>query len=658
VGTLLWVATHLATEFNTQARHDAGQRVEQGLESMVERLEANSLDYSNWTDHYHALQRQDIAWLEENVGAAVEGSGIAQLVILGGGPLSDVLGWSAAGFEHIAAAEFLETHAFAEAHVAESGATHEDGPIAAFRWIGGDLWLLTLDHVVPHTTALDPSLPISQLILGVPVTDRLSRHLGSTLLLSDVRIQTVPGEEGASRALPVAEGPPVWIAWTVPRPGTRAVFSAVAPTAIALGLLLLVLGAGVFAVRRLDADLERARLVAEAANKAKSEFLTNMSHEIRTPLNGVIGMADLMASTRLESDQGEMLEAIRQSGNNLLSLVDDILDLARVEAGKLQLESRPFRLDVAVDRIVALHGPISQAKGVVLDVRRGDGTDGYRIGDETRVLQVLHNVVGNAVKFTETGRITLDVEATDADHVVFRVIDTGIGMTDEQVSRFFVAFEQADSGTARRFGGTGLGMSIVQRLVKSMEGNITVSSVLGQGTEVTIRLAVPSLPPEEARQLGVKGPDPIPVDRLKECRLLVAEDNATNRKIMALMLENLGLKACFAENGVEACNLWKEGHFDLVLMDISMPIMDGFAALEAMQRHSQVSGRPPPRAIAATANVMKDQIDSYSAAGFVGVLPKPIKRAALGEAILRQFQPELNLTSPPVFPQTKSLSRV
>ncbi|MDD7972303.1 hybrid sensor histidine kinase/response regulator [Roseinatronobacter alkalisoli] len=641
VGTLSWVAVRLASDFNAQARQDAFQRVEHGVESIVARLKANSIDYSNWTEHYHALQRQDIAWLDENVGAGVDGDGVAQLIILGGSPLDDPLHWLAADIRPPPAADFAQTFAFAQSLVADDDPATNDFPITAFRWIGDELWLLSVDIVMPHTSVPDAVLPSSHLVFGIAVPHQLSRHMADTLLLSDVRVQSVPDEARASYNLNVAGDNPAWIVWSLPDPGTRAIISAIPPIALALGLLLAVLGGGVFAVRRLATDLEGALVTAEAASKAKSEFLTNMSHEIRTPLNGVMGMADLLVDTRLDAAQQEMLETIRQSGKNLLSLINDILDLARVEAGKMKLVSRPFRLADVIEHAEALHRPIAQAKSVTLRTTYGAGYADYRLGDETRVLQILHNVLGNAVKFTETGHITLNVDAEDPGHVVFRITDTGIGMTEEQISRFFLAFEQAEAGTTRRFGGTGLGMSIVRYLVDAMQGDVTVASRLGLGTEIIIQLAVPLMFGGTARQppeISPEDGDSILPGHLKSCHLLVAEDNATNRKILSLMLTKLGVQAVFAQNGAEAYQLWQNTDFDLILMDISMPVMDGFAALQNMQRYSATTGRPAPRAIAATANVMKEQMESYAKAGFIDVLPKPIQRVTLEKALLRQIK--------------------
>ncbi|WP_370207653.1 PAS domain S-box protein [Pararhodobacter marinus] len=435
-------------------------------------------------------------------------------------------------------------------------------------------------------------------------------------------------------------------------------------------------------VTELIATAERA----EAASEAKSRFLANMSHELRTPLTGVLGMTDLLGETSLSSQQRDMISVIRDSGEGLLAILNDILDLAKIEAGKMTIENQPFVPRALSDRVKALFEHRAAGAGLTLFTSVGAGCDISRIGDANRMLQILHNLVGNAIKFTRAGSITLTINVHPGDAQMLEIVveDTGIGMTEEQVAKVFDEFEQAESSTARRFGGTGLGLSITRRLTELMGGDIRLESEIDRGTTVSLRLPAPlesdadalhspvivpepaplsppvqaHVPSEDRKVVGVPHPDPrhqsrpepakrdemnlrMPVaeDRanlpLTGMRLLVADDNATNRTILEALLAMQGAEITLAEDGQHACELYQPGAFHAVLLDISMPVVDGIAALNKIRAIEAQTDAPPVPALAVTANAMQHQIDEYFAAGFVGHVPKPFRKDALTETLAK-----------------------
>ena len=378
-----------------------------------------------------------------------------------------------------------------------------------------------------------------------------------------------------------------------------------------------------------EADLRAAMERAAAASRAKSEFLANMSHEIRTPLNGVLGMAQVLGTTLTTPDQKAMLATIQSSGTLLLSIINDILDLAKIESGKATLEDEPFFPAELAQRVEAIHTLAAQAKGVDLVVMTDTGALLPRRGDAQRVLQIMHNLAGNAVKFTEAGAVRLTVTGRAAGPLVLEVADTGIGMTPEQVSQVFEDFAQADGTISRRFGGTGLGLPIVRRLVTQMGGTITLASELGRGSQVRVELPLPmaaNKPPQRpprVRKLAGTG----------TLHALVAEDNATNRLILKAMLAQLGITAVLVEDGDEAVDQWQPGMFDVLLLDISMPRKDGVQALAAIKAKAAAAGGVCPPALAVTANAMTHQFAEYRSLGFGDCVAKPLRLDDLSRAI-------------------------
>jgi PAS domain S-box-containing protein len=397
------------------------------------------------------------------------------------------------------------------------------------------------------------------------------------------------------------------------------------------------------------ADRERQDALEEAhrANAAKSNFLAKMSHEMRTPLNGVLGVAEVLEQLVSDADQRRMVKVMHDSGALLLNIINDLLDMSKIEADQMVIEAVPFvPIDLA-QRIESVHTLKASEKKLSLGVSIiGDG-QGARLGDPNRVLQILHNVISNAVKFTETGSVNVLLDCSRIDCLGLTVTDTGIGMDDEQKAHVFEEFGQADSSIARRFGGTGLGMPIVRRLVGLMEGTVTITSAPAKGTEVVIELPLPRTDLTEIALTQPVSDLDLGVD-LRGLRVLAADDNRTNRMILGAMMGQLGIAAVLVSDGNEALQAYEREEFDLVILDISMPEVDGVAVLREIrareaQRATTPGGRPPATMlpiIAFTANAMSHQVAGYLQAGFDDCLTKPLQldrlRSALGQLILER----------------------
>jgi len=383
--------------------------------------------------------------------------------------------------------------------------------------------------------------------------------------------------------------------------------------------------------KRSEMALAKARDAAEAANRAKSEFLANMSHEIRTPLNGVMGVASALARTRLDGNQREMVGLIESSAKTLESLLSDVLDLARVESGRMALASEPFDLARCIADVAALFQPSAEAKNLDLIVEIAPEIEGAFLGDAARVRQILSNLVSNAVKFTPDGQVRLGaagLRTPEGIEARIWVKDTGIGFDEETKARLFGRFEQADGSITRRYGGTGLGLAISRSLAEQMGGELAASSAPGAGAAFTLTLPfvrAAAAPIEQAAGAAVAEL----AGQRSPLRVLLAEDHPVNRRVAQLMLEAAGVDLTCVENGAEAVDAWTGGDFDLVLMDMQMPVMDGLTAIREIRAAEARLGRPRVQIHALTANAMPEHAQASKAAGADGHLTKPITASAL-----------------------------
>ena len=422
---------------------------------------------------------------------------------------------------------------------------------------------------------------------------------------------------------------------------------------------LLLTAATVAAVRGLSATLARRRTaeatavaerrLAEAASRAKSDFIANMSHEIRTPLNGVIGMARALSRADLPPREKEQSLLLVESGEALRVLLNDMLDLSKIEAGKLTIDARPFALRPMLEGVTRLFEPAAAAKGLTVSLEIAPGLAGTWIGDEARIRQVLSNLVSNAVKFTSTGGLVVSAAASDGSTAPgsvaglrLAVADTGPGIDPAQMDRLFQKFVQLDESSTRRHGGTGLGLALCADLTSLMEGEIQVRRAPGGGMEFVVLLPLKTghadlaeTPPHEPAARDLEG---------APLWVLAAEDHPTNRKVLELLLEPTGVHCRFVENGQEAVEAWREQNWDVILMDVQMPVMDGLAATRAIRSEEAFGGRRRTPIIALTANALQHQQEEYAAAGMDDFVGKPIQPARLYAALSRAAEQSEPLT--------------
>jgi signal transduction histidine kinase/CheY-like chemotaxis protein len=380
--------------------------------------------------------------------------------------------------------------------------------------------------------------------------------------------------------------------------------------------------------RRAAREQREALEIAEVANRAKSDFLAVISHEIRTPLNGVLGMAQAMALSPLSRAQRQRLRVINDSGHALVAIVDDLLDLSRIEAGGLEIVCADCEIVALVENVYAAYAGEAQAKGLAFGLDIDPAVAGPFHADAGRIRQILGNLIANALKFTHDGEVSLRVSRA-ARGMRFEVRDTGIGIPPERVAGLFETFAQGDSSMTRQYGGAGLGLAISRKLAQAMGGEVSVCSTPGRGSTFSVELPMsPGVanvanPPGDAEAAGR---DPV--------RILAAEDNPVNQLVLKALLAQIGVDPTIVENGLEAVRAWENGEWDVILMDVQMPLMDGPTATRLIRAREAELGRAPTPIIAVTANAMLHQMASYRAAGMTEIVSKPINIEALFAAIV------------------------
>ncbi|MBW8814428.1 MAG: response regulator [Caulobacterales bacterium] len=506
---------------------------------------------------------------------------------------------------------------------------------------GSRLYLAGASSIVPEPGYRGPITAEAVVVSARVVGPQMLQDFHTAFGLMDVRLVADGAHARPSAPLLDLEGRRLGaLTWRPQQPGQGAMLAARWQI---LGAALCVVGAVVLLVmrlRRLAREVTAARDRAEAGDRAKSEFIANMSHEIRTPLNGVLGMAQVMSGDELSVEQRQRLGVIRDSGSSLLSILNDVLDFSKIEAGRLTLIEGPFDAAELAQKVCSTFEGMAAAKDLQLRLEVDPAARGIWMGDALRIRQMLSNLVSNAVKFTGDGSVSLSVMRMP-EGLVFAVSDTGVGLDASKIPELFEKFSQVDPTLTRRHGGAGLGLSITRGLLRLMGGDIAVSSQPGQGSCFTLALPLRRAhAPAADEQAPVAAPKARPSSGGPP-RVLAAEDNLTNQYVLRALLEPLDLELTLVGDGREAVDAFEAQAFDLILMDVQMPELNGVDATRAIRALEAASGRSRTPIVAMTANVMSHQLEGYRLAGMDAHVAKPVDVAALYAVLDQALSGEL-----------------
>ena len=622
-------------EVDESARTREEALVKEGLALAVAEVERAILPETVWDEAVQNLDhRRDLAWAEVNLNDFYAlGYEFSELTVLDPSdrPFYHREGRRSAPMASADLSAYAPLIALVrrmEASRRPTAAAREEAVQAsAFVHHEGQLALATATLVQPDSPAvrlmgsrapmLVTLLPVDQVAVDLLHYRYLLQDLRSGLGTAHVR----PGDAVARfQDLTDDDSPPLTLAWQPQRPGQALLMRSIGPVA---GVLLAFGAVAAVMVLRARAAWRQEQL----AQKTEAEFLANMSHEIRTPLNGVCAVADALERTSLTPMQQEMVQIIRSSGVSLERLLSDLLDVSRIETGAVRITPEPFRLAEAARTVVSLMTPRAAEKNLELNLTLDPAAEATVIGDSVRLKQILANLVGNAIKFTEAGRVNLVVEATGEGRWRLTVSDTGPGFDVSRKAALFQRFVQGDATISRRFGGMGLGLAICRELAELMGGSIDAESRPGEGARFWVDLPLPV-----TQAPANNHTDPAQADE-RPLRILVADDHPTNRQVLELLLSQFDTELVLAENGQQALEAFEKAPFDIVLMDMQMPVMDGLTAIREIRAREERSDLTRTPIIMLTANTLPEHQAASLEAGADMHMPKPIVADRLFEAL-------------------------